>query len=142
MNAIQTPGYQIEFPNYAVPMTIKGEPIQELAVRVEEDLLKCMKNCLKYEPKRRATIPMLLEDPFLRNGNDARANCTSSKGGGREEDENTITTAALDPQIVIQVIQKTLQWSQGRLPSRGEQERFTEAIMRQVQQIQSQDTLG
>lgn len=154
MNAIQTPGFQIDFAAHAVPTTLKGEPIVDLAVRVEEDLLKCMKNCLRHEPKRRATIPQLLEDPFLRTECNASSSSSSSssaastrkgnrhsRGHGDEDEDVDVDVDAdggrmdMDPQVVMQVIQKTLQWSQGRQPTRGEQERFTEAILRQVQQL-------
>lgn len=127
MNAIQTPGYQIEFPTQTVPTTIKGEPLQDLAVNVEEDLVKCMKNCLRYESKKRATIPQLLEDPFLRR--DGSQHHLSSPG--RTEDADTIS-----PLLMNQIVSKTLQWSQGRMPSRSEQERFVEAMVRQIQQSQ------
>ena len=118
MAAIQTPGYQIEFLEVAVPLTIKGEPLHDLAVPVESDLLRCVKSCLRHDPKKRITIPQLLEDPFLRA---ASASVPP-----------TDPVDSFDPQIIAQVIGKTLQWSRGREPDRVEQERFMEAIMRQL----------
>lgn len=131
MNAIQTPGYQIDFPSQAVPITLKGELIPELAVRVEEDLLKCIKDCLRYEPKRRATIPELLEDPFLRREGSAE--------GVRAQQERE-SEATVSPELMNAIVANTLKWSQGRTPSRGEQERFVEAMVRQlhIQQQQQQ----
>ena len=66
MIAIQNPMYQIEFPSHAVPKTKDGTEYPDLATRVEDDLVRVMKSCLKFESKKRATIPDLLEDPFLR----------------------------------------------------------------------------
>ena len=130
MNAIQTPGYQIDFPSHAVPTTLKGEAIPDLAVRVEADLLKCMKDCLRYEPKRRATIPELLEDPFLRMDGHARAASTTAEAEGDR----------VSPDLMSAIVANTLKWSQGRTPSRGEQERFVEAMLRQLQQQQQAAT--
>lgn len=125
MNAIQTPGYAINFPTHAVPSTIKGEPLPELAVRVEDDLLAVMKSCLRYEPKKRATIPELLMDPFLRReGSGARDQDESSSS------EQTDQHVSLD--MISAIVKQTLNWSNGRQPTRGEQERFVEAILRQA----------
>lgn len=126
MNAIQTPGYAINFPTHAIPSTIKGEPLPDLAVRVEDDLLAVMKSCLRYEPKKRATIPELLMDPFLRREESARS---------RDEDDSTGKSGndghvSLD--LVSAIVKQTLNWSNGRQPTRGEQERFVEAILRQA----------
>lgn len=128
MAAIQTPGFQIDFPAQTIPITLKGEPLRELAVMVEDDLLRCMKNCLRYDPKKRATIPQLLEDPFLRNESSSCKLDSSNKPRDNDADESPI-----DPETIAHIISKTLQWSQGRLPSRNEQERFVEAIVRQIQ---------
>lgn len=121
MNAIQTPGYQIDFPSHSVPCTVKGEPLPDLSTRVEEDLLKCMKACLRYEPKKRATIPELLEDRFLRR-----------REGDEEGGDESKEAVGMDPQMVVEIIQKTLQWSNGRQTSKSEQERFMEAMLRQI----------
>lgn len=131
MNAIQTPGYAINFPTHAVPSTIKGEPLPDLAVRVEDDLLAVMKSCLRYEPKKRATIPELLMDPFLRregSGNSREGHDGSpSRANGQEQH------VSLD--LVSAIVKQTLNWSNGRQPTRGEQERFVEAILRQANGI-------
>lgn len=126
MNAIQTPGYAINFPTHAVPTTIKGEPLPDLAVRVEDDLLAVMKSCLRYESKRRATIPELLMDPFLRK-----------EGSTRDIDADAsrvpqCSEQHLNHDLVNAIVKQTLNWSNGRQPSRGEQERFVEAILRQA----------
>lgn len=123
MAAIQSPTHIIDFPSHSVPCTLKGEPLPDLAVKVEDDLLKCMRACLRFDSKRRATIPELLEDPFLRR-----------EGGAPVERE---TDATVGPDLMGAIVGKTLQWSQGRLPSRGEQERFVEALVRQLQQAQA-----
>jgi serine/threonine-protein kinase TTK/MPS1 len=128
MNAIQTPGYAINFPTHAVPSTIKGEPLPDLAVRVEDDLLAVMKSCLRYESKRRATIPELLMDPFLRR---------EDSGRERDEDEspsknNSSSEQTVSLDLVSAIVKQTLNWSNGRAPTRGEQERFVESILRQA----------
>lgn len=124
MNAIQTPGYAINFPTHAIPSTIKGEPLPDLAVRVEDDLLAVMKSCLRYEPKKRATIPELLMDPFLRReGSGSRDLEHDSPARGSQQ-------VSLD--MVSAIVKQTLNWSNGRQPTRGEQERFIEAILRQA----------
>lgn len=131
MNAIQTPGYAINFPTHAIPSTIKGEPLPEMAVRVEDDLLAVMKSCLRYEPKKRATIPELLMDPFLRreesgHSRDDGDDSTSTSKSGNGNDGHV----SLD--LVSAIVKQTLNWSNGRQPTRGEQERFVEAILRQA----------
>ena len=128
MAAIQTPSHAIDCPSHSIPCTLKGEPLPDLAVKVEDDLLKCMRACLRFEPKRRATLAELIEDPFLRReGPTTSSSSQMQKEGGQE----------IGPELMDAIVGKTLQWSQGRLPSRGEQERFVEALLRQLQQAQA-----
>lgn len=122
MAAIQTPSHAIDFPSHSVPCTLKGEPLPDLAVKVEDDLLKCMRACLRFEPKRRATLAELLEDPFLRREGSM---------------QHAPVEATVGSELMGAIVGKTLQWSQGRMPSRGEQERFVEALVRQLQQAQA-----
>ena len=68
MLAIQNPMHQIDFPSHAVPR-VNGVEQPDLATRVETDLIKVMKGCLRFEPRQRLSIPELLEDPFLRREN-------------------------------------------------------------------------
>jgi serine/threonine-protein kinase TTK/MPS1 len=128
MNAIQTPGYAINFPTHAIPSTIKGEPLPDLAVRVEDDLLAVMKSCLRYDSKRRATIPELLMDPFLRREG---SNDTGSRSG-EDMDSPAKGREGVSLDLVNAIVKQTLNWSNGRLPSRSDQERFVEAILRQA----------
>lgn len=66
MIAIQNPLHQIPFPSQAVPKSRDGIEQPELAVRIEADLLRTLRSCLRFESKSRSTIPQLLEDSFLR----------------------------------------------------------------------------
>lgn len=63
--AIQNPAHVIDFPPAAVPVNERGEPLEHLQVPVGQDLERVMRGCLRFEPKRRMTIPDLLLDPFL-----------------------------------------------------------------------------
>lgn len=66
MIAIQNPLHKIDFPSQAVPKGRDGVEMPDHAVRIEADLLRVLKSCLRFESKRRSTIPQLLADSFLR----------------------------------------------------------------------------
>lgn len=63
--AIQNPGHVIDYPSSAVPINERGEPQEHLKVPVGDDLVRVMKGCLRFDPKKRMTIPDLLQDSFL-----------------------------------------------------------------------------
>ena len=75
LSVIPDPNVLIDFPTYSIPVeqptrTSSGtyEPVhrQDLAVKVDQDVLKTMKSCLNRDSKKRMTIPELLDvDPFL-----------------------------------------------------------------------------
>jgi serine/threonine protein kinase len=124
MLAIQNPMHQIEFPPIAIPRS-GGVEKPEHATPVEADLVKVMRSCLRFESKRRATIPELLEDPFLRREAAPRspeasaASCMGPEG--------------LDPALVSQLVSRAIRWSAGRTPSRHEQDRFVDQLVRQLE---------
>ncbi|GAA5966395.1 hypothetical protein JCM8115_002857 [Rhodotorula mucilaginosa] len=72
--AISSPSTRISFPEYAVPIGKRGEDLSEHKFHVGPDLLTTLKSCLRFDPKQRASIPELLEQPFLRrtSGSSAR----------------------------------------------------------------------
>ncbi|BGP55114.1 Serine/threonine kinase mps1 [Rhodotorula sphaerocarpa] len=72
--AISSPSTKISFPEYAVPRAENGEALEEHKFLVGPDLLATLKSCLRFEPKQRASIPDLLNQPFLRrtSGDSAR----------------------------------------------------------------------
>ncbi|TIC21363.1 kinase-like protein [Wallemia mellicola] len=75
LSAIPDPNVVIDFPTYSIPVeppqrTASGtyEPVhrQDLAVKVDQDVLKTMKSCLNRDARKRMTIPELLDsDEFL-----------------------------------------------------------------------------
>ncbi|GAA5934927.1 hypothetical protein JCM1841_004667 [Sporobolomyces salmonicolor] len=67
---IQNPLHRINYPSWAVPIGKRGEDLTEFKVKVGPDILETMKSCLRYYPKERATIPELLQQPFLRRAGD------------------------------------------------------------------------
>jgi serine/threonine-protein kinase TTK/MPS1 len=132
MIAIQNPLYQIDFPTHSIPKTKEGVELPDLAVRVEGDLLRCLRTCLKFESKKRSTIPELLDDPFLRReGSD-----TFRKGGSYDFGRCLLTSFRADPPLTVsavaQIVRQTLDWSAGRHPARSEQERFIESLLRSL----------
>lgn len=68
--AISNPRHRIAFPDHAVPTGRRGEQLTEHRFKVGPDLLDTLKSCLRYEPKERAAIPELLQQPFLRRSGD------------------------------------------------------------------------
>ena len=85
--AISSPSTRISFPEYAVPIGKRGEDLSEHKFHVGPDLLTTLKSCLRFDPKQRASIPELLEQPFLRR---TSGSCESSsktrKGRGAKTD--------------------------------------------------------
>ncbi|GEM07608.1 serine/threonine-protein kinase TTK/MPS1 [Rhodotorula toruloides] len=71
--AISSPKTRISFPEYAVPIGKRSEDLSEHKFLVGPDLLFALKSCLKYDAKQRATIPELLQQPFLRRSGDEQA---------------------------------------------------------------------
>ncbi|BGP31660.1 Serine/threonine kinase mps1 [Rhodotorula toruloides] len=71
--AISSPKTRISFPEYAVPIGKRGEDLSEHKFLVGPDLLFALRSCLKYDAKQRATIPELLQQPFLRRSGDEQA---------------------------------------------------------------------
>lgn len=67
--AIQNPRYVIDFASAVCPVDARGEENKELEVQIGQDLIDAMRSCLRFDPKTRATIPMLLQGAFLRPGN-------------------------------------------------------------------------
>lgn len=134
MIAIQNPLYQIDFPSHAIPRTREGVERPELATRVEDDLLRVMRNCLRFESKKRSTIPELLEDPFLcREGSQVAGEPLSSAVFGIFANHITEQTpSALSPALMSTIVASTIKWSQGRRPTAQEQERFVEGLFRQI----------
>ncbi|GAA6055069.1 hypothetical protein JCM3770_001782 [Rhodotorula araucariae] len=78
--AIQNPRHRIAFPDYAVPTGRRGEQLMEHRFKVGPDLLDTLKSCLRYESKERATIPELLQQPFLRRSGDEVAPTAAPPG--------------------------------------------------------------
>lgn len=134
MMAIQNPLHVIAFPSHAVPKSREGVELSDVAVRVEADLLRVMKSCLRFESKQRSTIPELLEDPFLRGDADAPVRGESVCLAGNTPLTNAVQRSddAISADVVAAIVSRTLQWSNGRMPSRGEQERFVENILLQL----------
>lgn len=63
--AIQNPNYKIAFAATACPVDERGEEKKELTVKIGKDTLDAMKSCLRFDHKTRATIPELLNAPFV-----------------------------------------------------------------------------
>jgi hypothetical protein len=67
MVMIQNPLQKISYPAYSIPREKDtGQQIIEWKTKVGPDLVETMKSCLKFYPKERATIPQLLQQPFLK----------------------------------------------------------------------------
>ncbi|SCV67505.1 BQ2448_5116 [Microbotryum intermedium] len=64
--AIQNPNYKFEFAPTTTPVDERGVEIPDLQTELIEEVLETLELCLKFDPKTRATIPELLEHPFLR----------------------------------------------------------------------------
>ncbi|KAH8921335.1 kinase-like protein [Atractiella rhizophila] len=64
--AIQNEKHVIDFPRESVPLNEKGEPNLALKVVLEPELIDTLRSCFEFLPKQRATIPELLQAPFLR----------------------------------------------------------------------------
>lgn len=120
MLAIQNPMHQIEFPAHAIPRA-GGVENPSLATAVEADLVKVLRSCLRFEPKRRATIPQLLEDAFLR------------REAVRPDAGEVDPVNSMSPELVSQLVSRVVRWSAGRTPSRGEQDRFVDSLLRQME---------
>ncbi|GAA5877933.1 hypothetical protein JCM8547_007085 [Rhodosporidiobolus lusitaniae] len=73
ITAIMNPNYRITFPEHGVPIGKRGEPLEEHRFKVGPDLLATLKSCLIWDSKKRATIPELLQQPFLRRSGDEPA---------------------------------------------------------------------
>ncbi|GAA5963644.1 hypothetical protein JCM3765_003527 [Sporobolomyces pararoseus] len=82
MVAIQNPLHKINYPAYSVPKGPRGEELTDFKTKVGPDLLETMRSCLKFYPKERATIPELLQQPFLRRSGDEESTSTSSIPAG------------------------------------------------------------
>ncbi len=63
--AIQNPRHVISFPEVATVTNVQGVELAEMRVKLGPDLIEAMRTCLIWDPKQRATIPELLEAPFL-----------------------------------------------------------------------------
>jgi serine/threonine-protein kinase TTK/MPS1 len=63
IQCIPNPNYKIEYPTIIPSQTPGQEPIQ-----VDPDAIRVIQSCLVRNPKERATIPQLLQDPFLKPG--------------------------------------------------------------------------
>lgn len=108
--AIPDQSVAIDFPTYSIPVEPAQrkadgtyEPVhrQDLAVRVDEDVLRTMKSCLNRDARRRMTIPELLEsDAFLQPKQRHSSNATTANP------PNTLNiNHAQMNQLVKQVIQ-------------------------------------
>lgn len=67
--AIPDPGHKIEFPttiSRKSRKTSSSNDTHTTEMVLEQDLLDVMQSCLQRDPKKRMTIPQLLEHPFLR----------------------------------------------------------------------------
>lgn len=134
--AIQNPGHVIDYPSFAVPINERGEPQEHLKVAVRNDLVNVMKGCLRFDPKKRMTIPDLLQDPFL----------TGAPSVAAAEDGQSfqlldglapqklimpsITDGMphLSPALMSSMVSRVLQWSAGRAapPTKEQQDHFVE----------------
>lgn len=65
MGIIQNPDHVINYRTVVSPLDKKGEPINELVVQVGQDAISTMRSCLAHDKSNRATIPELLDGPFL-----------------------------------------------------------------------------
>lgn len=86
INLIQDPNHNIDFPSHAIPKDAEGHERPEMAVRVEDDLVKVVKGCLRFNSKERPTIPDLLEDAFLKregSHSDREGECSEPDPPGR-----------------------------------------------------------
>jgi serine/threonine-protein kinase TTK/MPS1 len=73
INSIMNPNHRISFPEYGVPIGKRGEALEEHRFKVGPDLIATLRSCLIYDSKKRAAIPELLQQPFLRRSGDEQA---------------------------------------------------------------------
>jgi serine/threonine-protein kinase TTK/MPS1 len=77
INSIMNPNHRISFPEYGVPIGKRGEALEEHRFKVGPDLIATLRSCLIYDSKKRAAIPELLQQPFLRRSGDEQARSSS-----------------------------------------------------------------
>lgn len=64
--AIQNPRHVIQFADYSCPVDERGEQKKGMEVKVGEEVKDTMRSCLRFDQRKRMTIPELLGAPFLR----------------------------------------------------------------------------
>lgn len=64
--AIQNPRHVIQFADFSCPVDERGEEKKGMEVRVGEEVKETMRSCLRFDQRKRMTIPELLVAPFLR----------------------------------------------------------------------------
>ena len=79
--AIQNPRHVISFPEVATVTNMQGVELAEMRVLLGPDLLDAMRTCLVWDPKQRATIPELLEAPFLCGAEGGPQTATPARSG-------------------------------------------------------------
>ncbi|GAA5830885.1 hypothetical protein JCM11251_001110 [Rhodosporidiobolus azoricus] len=73
IQAIMSERHRIDYSDFAAPLNKDGHPIEEHRFKVGPDLISTLRSCLLYDSKKRATIPQLLQQPFLRRSGDETA---------------------------------------------------------------------
>ncbi|BGP15713.1 hypothetical protein JCM10213_006116 [Rhodosporidiobolus nylandii] len=129
MSAIMSPHHKIAFPEYAVPIGKRGEPLEEHRFKVGPDLIATLKSCLRYDSKQRATIPELLQQPFLRRSGDEPMAGPSAPTPYPQVSDKMMEA------VVKHVADKLIR---GKLPQEDVRD-MAESLMRQLREIQ--DTL-
>ena len=64
--AIQNPRHVIQFADFSCPVDERGEQKKGMEVKVGEEVKETMRSCLRFDQRKRMTIPELLIAPFLR----------------------------------------------------------------------------
>ncbi|GAA5968909.1 hypothetical protein JCM11641_000776 [Rhodosporidiobolus odoratus] len=128
IGAIMNPNFRIAFPEHAVPIGKRGEALEEHRFKVGPDLIATLKSCLRYEAKQRATIPELLQQPFLR----------------RSGDEAAPPPPPIHPQIDDKMMQAVVKYVadkliRGKLPEEDVNE-MAGSLMSQIREVQ--DKIG
>ncbi|GAA5901613.1 hypothetical protein JCM6882_006023 [Rhodosporidiobolus microsporus] len=77
IQTIMSDRHRISFPEQAAPLDKHGQPIEEHRFKVGPDLVSTLRSCLLYDSKKRATIPELLQQPFLRRSGDEAASSSA-----------------------------------------------------------------
>lgn len=129
--AISNPLHQIDFPTHSCPLGENGEELADLAVKISDELLASMKSCLVHDSKKRATIPELLQQPFLRRDGGGGA---SSSGPVLKKGDISVDNRIMD--AIVQRVTRYCQTHDGLISERDRGE-LVHKLMSEVRAAQN-----